>query len=297
MKNTRILGHILALVTMFIWGITYISTKVLLEDFTPLEILLYRFIIAYIILLIIHPKFKKIVLKDEILFALAGLTGLTIYYAFENISLNYTLASNVGLLITTAPILTAIFNKFAFKEKSVDKKLIYGFVLAIIGIFLVVFNGNFILKLNPLGDFLAIIAAVVWAVYSIILAKIGDKYNYIYVTRKMFFYGIITLLPLILISDVQFSFESIFIPKNFWNLAFLSVIASSLCFVIWNKCMRILGPVTANNYIYMVPLITATTSVIVLDEPLTKVVIIGGVLILVGLYISQNGFKNPFNNR
>ncbi len=297
MKNKALLGHIMALLTMFIWGTTYISTKVLLEDFTPLEILFYRFVIAYIILFIIHPKFKKIILKDELLFMMAGLTGLTIYYGFENIALNYTLASNVGLLIATAPILTAIFSKIVFKEKSLEKKLIYGFIIAILGIFLVLFNGNFILKLNPLGDFLAIMAAVVWAIYSVISAKIGDKYNYLYVTRKMFFYGLIFLLPLILIFDVKFSPEAILISRNFWNLIFLSLIASSLCFIMWNKCIRILGPVISNNYIYMIPLITAVTSVIVLDEPITIVVSIGAILILLGLYISQNGFEIKFINK
>lgn len=297
MKNKFIIGNLITLLTMIIWGTTYISTKILLQNLQPMEILLYRFVIAYFLLILMYPKFKKIHnLKEELVFMCAGVTGVTLYYLIENIALKYTLASNVGLFSAMAPILTAILSNYFIEHETFAKKLLYGFFISIVGVFLVIFNGNFILKLNPLGDFLAILASFTWAVYSIILKKLNNKYNYnyIYITRKIFFYGVIFMIPLLLTFKVNLSLEKLTIPSVLFNILFLSLIASALCFVTWNIGVSYIGAVKASNYIYIVPLITTVTSVIILKEPITNIVLLGAILILLGLYISQNGFKNPF---
>lgn len=299
MKNKYLIGNLMTLLTMIIWGTTYISTKVLLQNLHPMEILFYRFIIAYIILMLIYPKFKKPNrFKEEVLFLAAGFTGVTLYYLLENIALEYTLASNVGLLISMAPILTAIFSYFLIDHENLNKNLLYGFIISMIGVFLVIFNGNFILKLNPLGDFLAILAAIVWAIYSVILKKINDRYNYsyIYITRKIFFYGVIFMILMLFIFKVNLDLQKLIIPNVLFNILFLSLIASALCFVMWNIGVKFIGAVKASNYIYIVPLITATASIILLKETITSTVIAGAVFILSGLYISQNGDKNPFKS-
>jgi drug/metabolite transporter (DMT)-like permease len=164
-----------------------------------------------------------------------------------------------------------------------------------VGVFLVIFNGNFILKLNPLGDFLAILASFIWAVYSIILKKLNNKYryNYIYITRKIFFYGVMFMIPLMFALKVNLALEKLIIPNVLFNILFLSLIASALCFITWNIGVSYIGAVKASNYIYIVPLITTVTSIIILKEPITNIVLIGAILILSGLYISQNGIKNP----
>lgn len=297
MKNKTVIGNILALLTMTIWATTYVSTKLLLQNLDPMEILLYRFTIAYFILLIFYPKFKKISsLKEELLFIGAGVSGVTLYYLIENIALKYTLASNVGLFISIAPILTAILCNFFIERGSLTRQLVYGFIIAIIGVFLVVFNGS-LLKLNPFGDLLAILASVMWAIYSVILKKINTKYHYhnLYITRKIFFYGVLFMIPLILLFKVDFHFDKLMIPNVLINLLFLSFIASAMCFLMWNMGVHLIGAIKASNYIYIVPLITAITSVLILHEQITLIVIIGACFILIGLYISQNGFKNPIN--
>lgn len=297
MKNKFIIGNLMTLITMIIWGTTYISTKILLQNLQPIEILFYRFIIAYFILILIYPKFKKIhKFKEELLFIAAGFTGVTLYYLVENVSLKYTLASNVGLFSAMAPILTAILSNFFIEHETFTKKLVYGFIISILGVFLVIFNGNFILKLNPLGDFLAILAAFIWAVYSIILKKINNKYdyNYIYITRKIFFYGVLFIIPLLFGFKINLTLSKLIIPSVLFNILFLSLIASALCFVMWNIGVNFIGTIKASTYIYIVPLITAIASVIILKESITSIVMLGAILILLGLYISQNGFKNPF---
>jgi drug/metabolite transporter (DMT)-like permease len=296
MNNKNLMGNLLTLLTMAIWATTYISTKVLLKNLEPMEILFYRFLTAYFILILIHPRFKGFhKFKDELMFIIAGITGVTLYYLLENVALKYTLASNVGLFIAMAPILTAILSNFFIEHGSLTKELVYGFIIAIIGVFLVIFNGNFVLKLNPIGDLLAISAAVVWAVYSIVLKKINNKFDYnnIYITRKIFFYGVLFMIPIMLKFRVGFNVSKLVIPSVLFNILFLSLIASALCFVMWNIGVNYIGAVKASNYIYIVPLITALTSVIVLHENITGIVLIGACFILFGLYISQNGFKNP----
>lgn len=296
MKDKNSIGNLLALLTMVIWATTYISTKVLLQNLEPIEILFYRFVLAYLVLIIIHPKFKKLhKFREELLFISAGISGVTLYYMIENVALKYTLASNVGLFISVAPILTAILSNFFIEHGGLTKKLVLGFLIAMIGIFLVLFNGNFVLKLNPMGDLLAILAAFVWAIYSVILKKINNKYNYnnIYITRKIFFYGVLCMIPIIMYFKIDLHVSKLIIPTVAFNILFLSLIASALCFVMWNVGVNFIGAIKASNYIYIVPLITAITSIIVLGEKITLIVILGGCFILAGLYISQNGLKNP----
>jgi drug/metabolite transporter (DMT)-like permease len=296
MKNKYLFGHLMTLFTVIIWGTTFISTKVLLEDLEPVEILFYRFLIGYLALLLIYPKFKKIKnLREELMFFAAGLCGVTLYFLFENIALKYTLTSNVGLLVSAAPIFTAILAHLFTKDEKFSLNLTLGFLVAIIGIFLIIFNGNFVLKLNPLGDILAILAAVIWAFYSIILKKLGNIYNYIFITRKIFFYGLLTTLPALYLFKVDFGGEKLLAPGVLANIFFLGLVASALCYVMWNTAVNWIGVVKTSNYIYFIPLVTIITAVIILNEKITALAIGGAVLILLGVYISEHGLKVPSN--
>lgn len=291
MKNVKLLGHLITLLTVVIWGTTFVSTKVLLVDLEPHEILFYRFVIAYLALWLIYPKFKRSEsLTDEVIFFCCGLSGITLYFLAENIALNYSLASNVGLLVSIAPLLTALLAHLSTKDEKLNKNLILGFIIAFTGVFLVIFNGQIKLKLSPIGDLLAVSAAIIWSVYSILLKKLGSKYNYIFVTRKIFFYGLITMIPFMFYYGINFNPKVLMQPKVIYNILFLSLVASSLCFVLWNTSVNLIGVVKASNYIYLVPLVTLITSVLVLNEVITQLAIFGGLLILSGVYISEHGF-------
>lgn len=106
MTNKTAAGHLAALVTILIWGTTFISTKVLLQDFQPIEILFFRFVLGLIALFLVYPHpLKGTSLRQELTFAAAGLSGVCLYYLLENIALTYTMASNVGVIISVAPFL------------------------------------------------------------------------------------------------------------------------------------------------------------------------------------------------
>ena len=169
--KSKLIFHLIAIVTVIIWGTTFVSTKILIQNgLTPSEIFFYRFVLAYICMWSIsRKKFFANSIKDEFLLLLAGLCGGTIYFFTENTALGITLASNVSLIVCTSPILTAFLSYLFKRNESFTRHLFYGSFIALIGVGLVVFNGSFILKINPLGDFLSLIAALMWAFYCLIL--------------------------------------------------------------------------------------------------------------------------------
>lgn len=286
-------GHAAAFFTILVWGITFISTKVLLDSFTPLEITFFRLLMAVLALLIVRPpKFPfnikdRLLLKSEWKSMFAGLCGVTLYFIFQNIALTHTLAANVGVLISVAPLFIALISHILRKDK-LKGYFFIGFAAALLGIVLISYNGNFVLQLNPLGDFLSILAAVVWALYSVTIESINAPQSGIYdVTRNVFIFGFLFLLPFLPFFEFRIGIMRFAELPNLINLLFLGVVASALCFVTWNFAVQVLGPVRTSLYIYLVPFITIVTSALYLHEPVTPISAIGMVLILVGMLISE----------
>lgn len=288
-RKIEIQGHLFSLFTIFIWGTTFISTKILLKAFTPIEILFIRFVIGYFALLALYPHRLKVKeRKQELYFAGAGLCGITLYFLLENIALTYTLASNVGVIISIAPFFTAIFAHLLLAGEKMRAQFFIGFAVAVGGIFLISFNGSSQLKLNPMGDILAVLAAVVWAIYSVLTKKIsGYHYHTISVTRRIFFYGLLFMMPVLFIFKFEPNIDQIIKPVNLFNIIFLGFGASAICFVTWNYALKILGAVKTSVYIYMVPVITVITSVLILHETITGTAVLGILLTLAGLFISE----------
>lgn len=282
-------GHLMAIATVVIWGTTFVSTKVLINNsLTPIQILIYRFTIAYICIWFISPKkLWADTVKDEFLLVLAGLTGGSLYFLAENTALKMTMASNVGLIISTTPIITALIQYLIDRKKRPGKKLIAGSLTALLGVALVVFNGSFVLELSPLGDILTLIAVLLWAFYCIVFQQLGDRYPTVFITRKVFFYGVITILPALLFQPITFEPEVFSRPVVILNLLFLGVIASMLCYIMWNLAVKRIGTVHTTNYLYITPLVTLLTSAIAINEPITWLAIVGCVFILGGIYLAE----------
>ena len=289
MDKTR--GHAAAIITIFVWGVTFISTKILLTGFLPVEILFCRFVIGYLALFAICPRLlpygglrqeayfvaaglgylalfaicPRLLpyggLRQEAYFVAAGLTGICLYYLLENIALTYTLASNVGVLLCTAPFFTALAGFAASRGKErPHRRFIFGFVLAMAGIYLIS-TAESGMQFNLTGDILALSAAAVWALYAVLTRKITTfGYNTILITRN---------------------------PAYLFNILFLGLGASAMCFVTWNYAVKVLGAVKTSAYIYAVPVLTVASAVIVLNEPVTVKMLAGGVLIILGLLLSQ----------
>lgn len=290
MENKQTAGHLSALLTIIIWGTTFISTKILLTDFQPVEILFFRFVMGLLVLLLVYPhRLTGTTRSQEITFVAAGFCGICMYYLLENIALTYTMASNVGVIISVAPFFTAILTHLFLKgEEKLRPNFFIGFVVAMAGIFLISFNGSK-LELNPAGDLLALLAALVWACYSVLTKKIsGYGYNTILTTRRVFFYGILFMIPALFLFDFKLELTRFADPVYLFNIVYLGLGASALCFVTWNFAVKVLGAVKTSIYIYMVPVITVGTSVLILHEKITMLAGIGTVLTLAGLCLSES---------
>lgn len=282
-------GHLAATFTVLIWGTTFIATKVLLRTFSPLEILFIRFAAGYLALWCVYPRPLRLSdRRQERYFAFAGLSGVTLYYLFENIALTFSTASNVGVLVSVAPFFTAILSSICLQEGKPDKRFFLGLAVAMGGVCLISFQGGDGVSVHLAGDLLALAAALLWACYSILSKKIGELgYPVIAATRRIFFYGILFMLPLLPFAGFHVSTADLFTPVNLGNLVYLSLGACALCFVTWNFAVTRLGSIKTSMYIYAVPVITAIFSALILHETLTASMILGIGLTLAGLFLSQ----------
>lgn len=305
-----IAGYILASLSVFFWGITFVSTKTLLQDFSALEILFIRFVLAYFALWAMRPKWEKIKLKDNIYFALAGLTGVVLYQFSENIAINFTAASNVSVIVSIAPLFTAICTQLFLKEKHISFWYILGFVVSIAGICLVSFSSSENIQFNPKGDLLALASAACWGFYSVFISIINSKnYNPVATTRRVFFFAVIFMIPLIIFGLNFFSADSDYAKSffvnlsstenalrfsNIWNwvnLLFLGIVASGFCFSAWNKACKIVGTVKVSCWIYLIPVVTIFFAFFVLGERITVLGFLGTALTITGLFLSEKKRK------
>lgn len=298
MKSSNFWPHLVAFVIVVIWGTTFVWTKLLIaEGISPAQIFTLRFIIAYLLLLAFSllsgktHKWWSDSCKDELIMILLGITGGSIYFLAENEALRFTTATNTSLIVCSCPLFTMLAHRLVFKNHHLKSREMAGSVIACLGMVIVVLNGRFILHLSPIGDLLAFTACLCWAVYSLLMRPILQRYSSLFITRKVFFYGIVTILPYYLIVPGFPSVEVLIRPEILVNFLFLGCIASMLCFLGWNWCISRLGTVEATNWVYLNPLATIVAAAIVLNEAITPYFLIGSLLILLGLYLTERKGK------
>jgi drug/metabolite transporter (DMT)-like permease len=283
--------YLIAFVIVVIWGTTFISTKVLINNgLSPEDILLSLFVRAYLgIWFFGKNRLFANNWKDECIFLLLGITGGSIYFLTENYAVKITQVTNVAFIVCAAPLLTAVLSHFFLKNERLNRRLIQGSLLALLGVALVVFNGKFILQLNPLGDLLSFLAALSWAIYTILLKQVSSRYPIGFITRKVFFYGIITILPVFLLHPLTSDLQLLCQPVIYLNILFLGITASLLCYFFWNMVIKHLGAVKSTNFVYIVPIITLIDSSLILDETITVYAVAGMLMILSGVIWAERG--------
>ncbi|MDE6359001.1 MAG: DMT family transporter [Duncaniella sp.] len=307
MEHSRIAGknrtwpyHLFAIFSVTVWGLSFISTRVLLDNgLNPIEIYIYRFIIAYLVMLALnHRKLWANSLKDEALFVVCGLVAGSIYFISENVALEYTLVSNVSLITSLSPLLTVLIVGLVYKTNRPGNGAYIGSLVAFIGVGLVIFNSSFNMAINPIGDLLSLLAAFCWAIYSLLLKPLNAHYDARFFTRKVFFYGVLTALPFLLVEPEMADPHILLSPVVIGNLLFLSLICSFSAYLLWAFSVAKIGAVSAANYLYFQPLITMVFSVVILHEALTAVGLMGCVMILAGVWLAdflqnKNIFRKP----
>lgn len=287
--HTKLPYHLAALFTVAVWGTTFVSTKVLINNgMTPAGIFFLRFALAYLSIWFIAPRrLWADSWQDELQLAAAGLCGGSLYFLTENTALELAPASNVSLIVCTAPLWTALLASLRDHSERMSRHQTIGIAAACAGVVLVVCNGQFVLRLSPRGDLLALAAAFCWVGYSLLMKRIGPNYPTLFITRKVFFYGLLTILPVLYIAPPTFDWARLVQPVVWGNLLFLGLIASMLCYVLWNTALRHLGVVRTTNYGYLNPLTTMIAASLCIDERITPIALLGAGLILVGMWLAE----------
>jgi drug/metabolite transporter (DMT)-like permease len=248
-------------------------------------------VFTYLLLLAInHKKILAQNFKDEFLLFISGITGGTLYFWAENTALTLSPSSNVSLIVCTNPLLIMIFGGLLFKSERLKSRQILGSLLTFVGMVLVVLNGKFILKLSPLGDFLAFVAAILWTIYSLSLKPFKARYSTLFITRKIFFYSIASSIPLMVAEHLQGRFipwENFAEPVVAFNFLCLAIFSSLLGYVAWNTVLERLGTVLASNYIYAIPLVTIITALVTIGERITPMAWAGAAAIVSGMVIAE----------
>ena len=290
------LGHFLAFITVAIWGSTFVFTKMLLlNGLSPAQIFTLRFLIAYLLLLAFELITKRESFqlfsqswRDELTMFLLGISGGSLYFLTENAAMLYTTATNTSLIVCSCPLFAMLLVALVYhKSERFTSIQVICSMLACLGMAVVVINGRFVLHLSPLGDMLAFGACLCWAVYSLLMKYVTERYSTFFITRKVFFYGLITILPYYLLYPGFPSFEVLFSSEVLWNLLFLSVVASMICFLIWSWVIHQLGAVVATNWVYFNPITTILFAWWLLHEQITPWFLLGTIMILAGMYLSE----------
>ena len=298
----RFVYHAVAFLVVAIWGSTFVFTKLLLQHgLSPAHIFTLRFLIAYLLMiateLAVRPRhllghLLSATWRDELVMAVLGVTGGSLYFLAENAAMLYTTATNTSLIVCSCPLFAMLLIALVYRRSErLTKTQVAGSLLACAGMAIVVLNGHFVLHLSPLGDLLAFAACLCWAVYSLLMKSVTGRYSALFITRKVFFYGLLTILPYYLLVPGFPPLSVLLDTEVLWSLLFLGVVASMLCFLLWSWVIYRLGAVAATNWVYFNPITTIVFAWWLLHEQITPWFLLGTVFILVGMYLSDKRAK------
>lgn len=293
-RNNTWIYHLVAFATVAIWGCTFVSTKVLmLNGLSPAQIFTLRFLIAYVMMLAVyHSRLWADSWRDELKMMLLGISGGSLYFLSENEAMNFTSTTNTSLIVCSCPLFATLLVRLVYRSTTrISMMQLGGSLLAFAGMVIVVLNGRFVLHLSPLGDALAFTACLSWSVYSLLMKWVSAKYGAAFITRKVFFYGVLTILPYYIFYPTLPTAAVLTKPVVVGNLAFLGCLASMICFLTWNWCISKLGAVKATNWVYFNPITTMIFASWVLGEKITPYFLAGAACILLGMFVADRSTK------
>lgn len=288
MKGKRAFaGHLMALLTVLVWGATYVASDYLLGSYSALQILLLRFLLAYLVLWLLKPRLLRITsLKSELGMLALALSGVLAYYFLEARAIVYGGPTNTSILVSTVPMWTLLLLCLNTKQ-TMHLRHLLGFLVAIAGVVLVVYNGAAItFTMNTAALACALVACFCWGIYSLLINGF-QKTDSILLTRRMLFYTLIFMVPLTLFLDGVPSLKPIWNIPGALALVLLGVFGSGVCYVWWKASIDRIGVVVTTNYIYLNPFVTMAVAVLMGREPLSLLGVVGAVLILTGILISN----------
>jgi drug/metabolite transporter (DMT)-like permease len=290
MSNSKLVPYLEALFAVIVWGASFIATKVVLRDISPVTVVWLRFAMGVLILGIAVAARKQFALlnKNEWLyFAVLGFLGITFHQWLQSNALQTSEASTTAWIVSTTPVFMAILGWIVLKEKLGMIK-IAGILLAFIGVLLVVYDGNLgaisLRSFGKPGDILILISAVNWTVFSV-LSRRGLKTH---PASLMMFY--VMLIGWLLTSILFFATEDVSemgnLTINGWiAILFLGIFCSGLAYIAWYDALKALSTAQTGVFLYIEPLVAVVVAFFILREPITLASLIGGGVIILGVWL------------
>lgn len=291
LKNRKFTASLYATLSITFWGVSFVSTKAVLEKLDPFTLLVLRFGIGAVFLYIL-----LVLLKERILINLKyiphlivlGILGVFIHQVIQASALLTIDASSAGWMISLSPVFTVILSMIFLHERMTLIKAV-GMILAIFGVLLVTTAGSdksFEPALN-IGYLLMLLSTLNWAVYSVLLKKLNIPSSPLVITFFMSLIGFILTLPF-LIRNKGWESISLLHAGEWAHLLFLGVFVSGVAYWYWAKALKVLEATQVSVFLYLEPLATLIAAVLLLHEKIILISILGGIIIIIGV-IFVNG--------
>lgn len=282
-SSRKFVGTLLLATTAVMWGVSYLFTKVAVNDIPPMTLAFLRFVIAYLILIPATRK-SRIKLKGKAHFyaAVSGFTGVMLYFFFENNGLRYTSASDASLIVSSAPILTMIV--FDILKKRFDLLEYFGSILAFLGIFFIIYGGQFNEGSSVKGNFMAFGAAVSWAVYTYFFDKISN--GSIRATTETILWGMLFIFPLSVFEILSGKYLISFSSSAISGILYLGIFASAIGYFMWGEGIRLWGGKAATLWVYTIPIFTVLSDILFFKNIPSGYFYGGAALVASGMIIS-----------
>lgn len=289
MRNKDYLAIGSALGAAFFWSFSFVWFKIAFLAYKPITVVIFRLAISALLISVIALGLKRLQKpskKDLRLFLLMAFFEPFIYFLGESYGLKYVSSTVAAVIVSTIPLLTPIAAWYFYKEK-VNRMNVFGLVFSFVGVSLVVLNENLQFDASPLGvglEFMAVFAAIA---YAIILKSLAARYNTLTIIAYQNIIGLLLFLPIWLVLDFNDFMQTPFHPQAFRAILLLAVFSSTLAFVFFTQSVRHMGVTKANTYINLIPVFVAILAFIILKDELGTQKIIGILVVVCGLFLSQ----------
>lgn len=284
--------YLLLFIQQLIASGTHIVAKSLTSEVAPSVVLLYRALLVSILfmfpLLFKKETFKRVTKKDWMIFLLIGLLNIPINQFIFLVSMEMTTAPNVSFAYSLVPAFVLIISVSFYKERTTKLKLL-GVGIAVIGTVLLLLNKGFdINSMSSIGDILALLASLSWAMYTLIGKQLVLKYGAIFTTGLAMIIGLIMYLPIFHFLPVEYSLSDIS-TKNWWQIFYIGAITSGIGYTLWYYALQKLEASKVAVFNNMQPILTTILAYFVLDNVINANFVVAGLLIITGVIITQRG--------
>jgi len=290
--------HILAFISMFFWGMSYVWSKIVFEVYSPLTTIFFRLLISFAVLFLfgyVIGQLKPVQKKDRWLFIGSAFLNPFLYFVGENYGLSLVSASLSSIIVSTIPVFAPFAAYYFFKERLRPLNLI-GLIISFTGLLVIILNDKFQLLANPLGIALLFLAVFSAVFYVVALKKLTQQYNPVTIITWQNMLGSLFFLPFFLFIDGP-SFVTIrpgILPIV--SLLMLGIFASSVAYVLYTYVVKYLGVIKSSLYTNLIPVFTVVFSFYLLGEQFTARKIIGMTVVIIGVVLSEIGKQNLHKN-